>query len=88
MVQPHGGQKMHFVVMGNIFAQSLEIHERYDLKGSTVNRTVGEEALKNAKPTMILKDLDLKRCLLLGPEKREIFFHQLERDSEVILYSV
>ena len=83
MVHPHGGPKMHFVVMGNIFAQSLEIHERYDLKGSTIGRTVGEEKLKNLKPTTILKDLDFQRNLILGPEKRALFFDQLERDSQV-----
>jgi hypothetical protein len=31
-VQLLRGEKHYFVVMGNIFAQSLEIHERYDLK--------------------------------------------------------
>lgn len=83
MVQPHGGPKMHFVVMGNIFAQSLDIQERYDLKGSTIGRTAGEEKLRNLKSSTILKDLDLHRNLILGPEKRETLFKQLETDCEV-----
>ena len=86
MVQPHGGPKMHFVVMGNIFAQSLDIQQRFDLKGSTIGRTIGEEGLKNLKPTTILKDLDFHHHLCLGPEKREIFFKQLDADAEVSFF--
>ena len=73
MVQPHGGPKMHFV----------DIQERYDLKGSSIGRTAGEEKLRNLKATTILKDLDLKRKLYLGPEKLDILFQQLEKDVEV-----
>ena len=84
MVQPHGGPKMYFVVMGNIFAQTLEIQERYDLKGSVTGRTVGEEQLKNLKPTTILKDLDFHHKLILGPAKRALLFNQLEADCEFL----
>ena len=84
MVQPHGGPKMYFVVMGNIFAQSLEIHKRYDLKGSTTGRTVGEEGLKNLKSTTILKDLDWDGNLIFGKEKQDLLFSQLEKDAEVL----
>jgi 1-phosphatidylinositol-4-phosphate 5-kinase len=75
---------MHFVVMGNIFAQSLEIQERYDLKGSVVGRTVGEEKLKNLKSTTILKDLDFHNDLILGPQKRDLLFNQLDIDCEFL----
>ena len=84
MVQPHGGAKMYFVVMGNIFAQSLEIQERYDLKGSVIGRTVGEEKLKDLKPTTILKDLDFHKHLTLGPAKRELLLKQLDSDCEFL----
>jgi 1-phosphatidylinositol-4-phosphate 5-kinase len=37
------GAKVRFVVMGNLFCTDLEIHRRYDLKGSTLGRyTPGE----------------------------------------------
>ena len=35
-VSPHRDQKHYFVVMGNIFAQNLEIVTRFDLKVSSV----------------------------------------------------
>lgn len=82
-VKPHNGRRYHFVVMGNIFAQSLAIHERYDLKGSTVGRTVGESKKKD--PNVVMKDLDLgDRKICLGPEKRQIFFRQLDEDCRYL----
>ena len=38
-VKPSKGQLQHFVVMNNIFADNLDIHLKYDLKGSTWGRT-------------------------------------------------
>ncbi|KAG9089800.1 hypothetical protein FRC06_001389 [Ceratobasidium sp. 370] len=38
---PHG-RKIHFVVMNNLFPAHLDIHETYDLKGSTVGREYDE----------------------------------------------
>lgn len=34
-------QKKYFVIMRNVFNTTLEIHQRFDLKGSTHKRTVG-----------------------------------------------
>ena len=36
--------QVRFVVMANIFVTDLQIHRRYDIKGSTEGRTVGAEA--------------------------------------------
>ena len=33
--------QVRFVVMANIFVTDLQIHRRYDIKGSTDGRTVG-----------------------------------------------
>jgi 1-phosphatidylinositol-4-phosphate 5-kinase len=81
-VKPHNGRRYHFVVMGNIFAQSLAIHERYDLKGSTVGRTVGE--VKKKDPNVVMKDLDFQRKICLGPEKQHLFFQQLQHDCKYL----
>lgn len=35
--------QVRFVVMANIFVTDLQIHRRYDIKGSTDGRTVGPE---------------------------------------------
>jgi hypothetical protein len=43
--------------MANIFVTDLQIHRRFDIKGSTEGRTVGEEARRAAEgdPTVIFK---------------------------------
>ncbi|WIA17496.1 hypothetical protein OEZ85_014334 [Tetradesmus obliquus] len=75
-----GGRKVRFVVMQNLFCSELAIHRRYDLKGSTMGRSVGEEAAE-ADMTTTLKDLDLHNCFKLeeGPAAR--LSVQLEADT-------
>ncbi|KAJ3230305.1 Phosphatidylinositol-4-phosphate 5-kinase [Chytriomyces hyalinus] len=89
-----GGQKIRFVVMGNLFPANKDIHETYDLKGSTVGRRVKPE---NIKPHSTLKDLNFlesNRHLSIGNPKKDIFLDQLERDvlflqiSNVMDYSL
>ncbi|KAJ3114367.1 Phosphatidylinositol-4-phosphate 5-kinase [Phlyctochytrium bullatum] len=77
-----GNKKIHFVVMGNVFPPNKDIHETYDLKGSSVGRIISEkEEAKN--PRAVLKDLNWLqkgRKLKLGPEKETQFVEQMERD--------
>ncbi|KAJ3193844.1 Phosphatidylinositol-4-phosphate 5-kinase, partial [Entophlyctis luteolus] len=75
-----GGQKIRFVVMGNVYPANRDIHESYDLKGSLVGRIVREE---DVKPTTTFKDLNfLKRGrkIHLGAAKRGLFLEQLNND--------
>ena len=54
------GKKIHFVVMNNLFPPHRDIHQTFDLKGSTVGRDFKEEDLaKNPRAT--LKDLNWLR---------------------------
>ncbi|KAF9233398.1 SAICAR synthase-like protein [Melanogaster broomeanus] len=80
------GRKIHFVIMNNLFPPHKDIHETYDLKGSTVGREYPEEkAQKN--PRAVLKDLNWinrEKMLELGPEKRALLTEQLRRDSELL----
>ncbi|TDL22770.1 SAICAR synthase-like protein [Rickenella mellea] len=82
---PHG-RKIHFVIMNNLFPPHKDIHETYDLKGSTVGRLYPEEkAAKNPRAT--LKDLNWinrGKSLELGPEKRALLTEQLRRDAELL----
>ncbi|GAA5806688.1 hypothetical protein MFLAVUS_000036 [Mucor flavus] len=82
---PHG-KKIHFVVMSNVFPPSKDIHETYDLKGSTLGRLLPEEEiLKN--PYAVMKDLNWEkrqRKLKLGPQKRKMFISQLVRDVTLL----
>ncbi|KAL6299951.1 SAICAR synthase-like protein [Sparassis latifolia] len=80
------GRKIHFVIMNNLFPAHRDIHETYDLKGSTVGREYPEDKARE-NPRATLKDLNwIKRgkVLELGPEKRALITEQLRRDSELL----
>lgn len=74
------GQKLYFLVMNNIFPPEAPPQERYDLKGSWVNRQSG------GKPgdKKVLKDMDLnygfKTSGAVGLEVAQ----QLDRDSDFL----
>ncbi|KAF9528392.1 hypothetical protein CPB83DRAFT_766872 [Crepidotus variabilis] len=80
------GRKIHFVIMNNLFPPHKDVHETYDLKGSTVGRLYPEDkAAKN--PRAVLKDLNWinrGKILELGPEKRALITEQLRRDAEFL----
>eukprot|EP00118_Oscarella_pearsei_P016650 m.160912 g.160912 ORF g.160912 m.160912 type:complete len:729 (+) comp38791_c0_seq12:54-2240(+) len=68
-------------VMGNIFPPSDEVklNERYDLKGSSVDRKV----IKNerlADFSVTLKDTDLKTKFIIGERKKAKLMEQLRSD--------
>lgn len=80
------GRKIHFVVMNNLFPPHRDIHQTFDLKGSTVGRDYKEEDLET-NPRATLKDLNwLRRNLHLefGPEKKRLFIEQMERDVKLL----
>ncbi|QSZ33462.1 hypothetical protein DSL72_005030 [Monilinia vaccinii-corymbosi] len=80
------GRKIHFVVMNNLFPPHRDIHQTFDLKGSTIGRDFKEEDLEQ-HPRATLKDLNwLRRNLHLefGPEKRRVFFEQMEKDVALL----
>lgn len=64
---------------GNTFESSVKIDEIYDLKGSTKGRT---------SKGFVKKDLDLQKKLLFGKEEKKKFIEQIERDSEVWIWSM
>lgn len=80
------GKKIHFVVMNNLFPPHRDIHQTFDLKGSTIGRDYKEENLaKNPRAT--LKDLNWlrrKQHLMLGMEKKRLFLEQLHRDVRLL----
>lgn len=73
----------HFVVMENLFPCDLPVHEAYDLKGSMAGRFASEQELMN-KEIAVLKDINFQknRKLVIGREKRQLFFRQLEMDCQ------
>lgn len=72
--------------MGNVLPPNKDIHETYDLKGSTLGRFLPEEEIKK-NPYAVMKDLNWEKRgnkLQLGPQKRKLFITQLLRDVKVI----
>ncbi|RPB21448.1 SAICAR synthase-like protein [Terfezia boudieri ATCC MYA-4762] len=80
------GRKIHFVVMNNLFPPHRDIHQTYDLKGSTIGRDYSEvKLLENPRATM--KDLNWLRRdmhLELGPAKKRMFLEQVEKDVRLL----
>ena len=83
------GRKIHFVVMNNLFPPHRDIHQIFDLKGSTVGRDLKEDDLeKNPKATRAtLKDLNWLRRnkhLEFGPQKKHVFIDQMKKDVALL----
>jgi len=77
--------KLHLLVMCNIFDTERVVHDRYDLKGSTVGRQVSEAEKKN--PTVILKDLDFvnaKGKIVVGVDRRQQMMTQIQADCNFL----
>ena len=80
------GKKIHFVVMNNLFPPHRDIHQTFDLKGSTVGRDYAEDNLAT-NPRGTLKDLNWmrrRRSIELGVTKKRLFLDQLERDVALL----
>ncbi|KAL9020739.1 MAG: hypothetical protein Q9185_002055 [Variospora sp. 1 TL-2023] len=80
------GRKIHFVVMNNLFPPHRDIHQTFDLKGSTIGRDFKEEDLER-NPRATLKDLNWLRRnyhFEFGPEKKKIFVEQLQNDVALL----
>ncbi|PFH38726.1 hypothetical protein BESB_010680 [Besnoitia besnoiti] len=81
----HRLQKTYFIVMLNFFHTPVEIHRRYDLKGSSYKRQLPPDQLKDS--TVALKDLDMDRegeKMELGPERRERILGQMQGDVDFL----
>jgi 1-phosphatidylinositol-4-phosphate 5-kinase len=80
------GRKIHFVVMNNLFPPHRDIHQTFDLKGSTIGRDYKEDNL-GENPRATLKDLNwLRRDMHLnfGPHKKQLFIQQVQRDVALL----
>ncbi|KAI4221711.1 MAG: hypothetical protein L6R36_006694 [Xanthoria steineri] len=80
------GRKIHFVVMNNLFPPHRDIHQTFDLKGSTIGRDFKEEDLEK-NPRATLKDLNWLRRnyhFEFGAEKKKVFVEQLKSDVALL----
>ena len=80
------GRKIHFVIMNNLFPPHRDIHQTFDLKGSTIGRDFKEEDLER-NPRATLKDLNWLRRnyhFEFGPRKKDLFIEQMKRDVALL----
>lgn len=83
-------EKVHFIVMNNLFPPHRDIHLKYDLKGSTWGRytTIGpEHSDKLDLSQYTLKDLnwlERQEKIMFGPKKKVAIVHQLEADIKLL----
>ncbi|KAK6461680.1 hypothetical protein DFJ63DRAFT_336459 [Scheffersomyces coipomensis] len=95
-----GFAKHHFVVMNNLFPPFRDIHLKYDIKGSTLGRITRIKQIRkrNEETKKIeyedddlskytLKDMNFlnqNELINFGPQKKQIFFKQLESDVKFL----
>ena len=72
-------RNIRLAIMNYLIPDEYHIHEKYDLKGSTLGRYATEEEKRDANAT--LKDLDFKHCIALEPKKLATLRAQVEADS-------
>ncbi|EFJ44342.1 hypothetical protein VOLCADRAFT_106487 [Volvox carteri f. nagariensis] len=77
------GRTVRFVVMHNMFNTDLQIHKKFDLKGSTDGRTTGPR-VDPYDPKTIFKDLDLDLQFLLDPSSYDRVIRQITSDAEFL----
>ena len=80
------GRKIHFVIMNNLFPPHRDIHQTFDLKGSTIGREYKEELLAH-NPRATLKDLNWLRKgyhFEFGPKKKNLFVEQMKKDVALL----
>jgi len=68
--------------MENAFPPEYTMFERYDLKGSTVGRYATTEEKRSDKA--ILKDLDIRRSIVVGDAMKKQLMEQLEKDTKLL----
>eukprot|EP00008_Paramoeba_atlantica_P000740 CAMPEP_0201502396 /NCGR_PEP_ID=MMETSP0151_2-20130828/84108_1 /ASSEMBLY_ACC=CAM_ASM_000257 /TAXON_ID=200890 /ORGANISM="Paramoeba atlantica, Strain 621/1 / CCAP 1560/9" /LENGTH=1012 /DNA_ID=CAMNT_0047895987 /DNA_START=1023 /DNA_END=4058 /DNA_ORIENTATION=- len=79
------GVEAGFLILGNAFSPDLEVEQQYDLKGSTIDRQVGEEKMNEEE--IAGKDIDflkLQGKLKVGPAIKARLLEQLDLDTRFL----
>lgn len=80
------GKNIRLLLMNNLLPQTIMMHEKYDLKGSTYKRLASKQERAKASPT--LKDLDFISVhpdgLLLDAGVYDAITKTISRDCLVI----
>eukprot|EP01083_Nonionella_stella_P306004 1069897_1 len=74
------GTRLYFTIMKNIFVSDLEPHEKYDIKGSWINR----HTKHHIELGKLMKDEDLKKSILLPHEQSKRIWEQMSHDTRLL----
>ncbi|MCO5568686.1 hypothetical protein L7F22_022385 [Adiantum nelumboides] len=75
------GQKVRFIIMGNVVSTDSWIHRRFDLKGSSQGRSAEKE---ETDESTTLKDLDLEFVFKLDQSWRDAVLKQISKDCKFL----
>jgi len=76
----------YILVMRNILSSKLKIHSKYEVKGSTVDRSASDKEKQNPCPTLKDNDfLEARRTVDLGIEQKRVFMEKLKRDVNFLV---
>ncbi|KAH7285620.1 hypothetical protein KP509_33G037300 [Ceratopteris richardii] len=75
------GQKVRFIIMGNVVSADFLIHKRFDLKGSSQGRSAEKEILNKSTT---FKDLDLEFIFQLDKSWRDAVLDQISKDCKFL----
>lgn len=78
-ISMYEGIEIKFMIMNNVFNTHLSMDDRYDLKGSWINR----QAWKNDEKSGLGLDLDIQRPFDIGTSNAKSILNQLRSDSNV-----
>jgi 1-phosphatidylinositol-4-phosphate 5-kinase len=81
------GRSIRFVIMNNIFPIGFQIHYKFDLKGSTVNRNVTEEKRNHPGSTWKDAEFERERYLKVGPRDWLLLDAQFVEDTSFLAKS-
>ncbi|KAK2726744.1 hypothetical protein QYM36_008208 [Artemia franciscana] len=83
---PCKNRKITLSVMNNIFPTSIQLHQKFDLKGSTYKRKVSKKETSKKSPTY--KDLDFMKKhpegIFLENKTYDTLFETMEKDCKLL----
>ena len=72
-------RRIRLVIFNNLLPDDVPIHQKFDLKGSTLGRYATEQERKD--PNVTLKDLDLQEAFHLSSRHLNLVRSQIEADT-------